>query len=104
MCNGVQPEGSIAIREKIGEHLIAPAGTIIEWHFGIERLNVGPGALDEDGITNVDQNTGSFAADWLAPDGYFCYLDTGERPAGHGNCAGGAPAGAGGRVGIDNRV
>src|SRR5258708_1465659 len=35
VCNGMQLESPIGIREKISEHLIAPARAIVEWHSGI---------------------------------------------------------------------
>src|SRR5207244_2759830 len=52
------------------------------------RLDIGPRTLDENGITDVDQNTCRFGADWFAPDIYFRYLDTVERPSGDWNRAG----------------
>ncbi len=54
VCNGVQLESSVAIRQKISEHLITPARAVVEWHVGIERLNVRSRALDEDSIANED--------------------------------------------------
>src|SRR5260370_38320228 len=104
MCDGVQLESPIALRQEIGEHLIAPAGAIIEWHFGIERLNIGPSAVDEDGIADVNESTRRFGADGVAPDIYFRHLDTVGRPTGDWNGAGHACSVIGGGGEVDDRL
>src|SRR5437868_12076575 len=76
---------SAGVRQEIGEHLIAPAGPVVEGSIWISRLYVGPRTGNNIGISDEHQpvRSGRLARHWLSPDAYVGHSNAVQSPTGH---------------------